>query len=130
MDPKKIGYFGEKIAADYLKGKGYQILERNYKKDWSSVKKGEIDIICQKGEVISFVEVKTVRQPFSEEYSFLPEDKVDFNKKRKLVMLAETWLAENEIPFDTHWQIDVLAIRIDQKRKKARISFFQNVVEG
>ena len=48
------GKRSEIIASDYLKKKGYKILETNYKNDV-----GEIDIIAKDGETIVFTEVKT-----------------------------------------------------------------------
>ena len=47
------GSEGEEIAVEYLRTKGYQILEKNY-----SVKFGEIDLIIAKDNVLVFVEVK------------------------------------------------------------------------
>lgn len=43
----------EVIACNYLKSKGYQILEQNY-----TCPIGEIDIICMDKDLIVFVEVK------------------------------------------------------------------------
>lgn len=48
-----LGRKYEAISCEFLKQKGYEILERNY-----SNKIGEIDIICSKDNVIVFVEVK------------------------------------------------------------------------
>jgi len=48
-----IGKKYEIIATNYLKQKGYKILENNYKNVI-----GEIDIICKDNDIIVFVEVK------------------------------------------------------------------------
>lgn len=53
---KKTGNEGEDIAAEYLKRKGYRILERNLK-----LFCGEIDILAEQKRTIVLVEVKTVR---------------------------------------------------------------------
>lgn len=54
MHNKTIGVKGELIALNYLKEKGYKILEKNVK-----IKYKEIDIIAKiKGKIV-FVEVKT-----------------------------------------------------------------------
>lgn len=45
---------GEDAACEYLKKKGYTILERNFRKSY-----GEIDIIARLRDVLVFVEVKT-----------------------------------------------------------------------
>ena len=50
---KLLGRVGEKKAVDFLKDKGYKILETNYKTHI-----GEIDIIAEDKGVITFVEVK------------------------------------------------------------------------
>lgn len=48
-----LGRKYEAIASEYLKTKGYEILEHNY-----SNKIGEIDIICKDNNTFVFVEVK------------------------------------------------------------------------
>ncbi len=50
----KVGYVGEGIAANFLRKKGYRILERNFKARY-----GEIDIIAIDKDTLVFVEVKT-----------------------------------------------------------------------
>lgn len=54
----ELGKEGENYAAEYLKNKGYKILQRNF-----SCKQGEIDIIAKEKEEYVFIEVKT-RQNF------------------------------------------------------------------
>ena len=48
------GNRGEQLAYDYLKKKGFQIIERNFR-----IRGGEIDIIAIKDKTLIFVEVKT-----------------------------------------------------------------------
>ena len=55
----ELGKIGEQLAADYLTRNGYTILERNF-----IYQKAEIDIIAQKDDTISIVEVKTRNSPF------------------------------------------------------------------
>lgn len=47
------GEAGERMACDYLKRKGYKVVTRNFYN-----RLGEIDIICENGEYLVFVEVK------------------------------------------------------------------------
>ena len=123
---KQLGALGEKIAADYLKSKGYKILAKNFFFKWgaSNLTKGEIDIITKKDNVISFIEVKAL----SSDKGFEPEDEVDFKKQRKLVKLAEIWLSKNKIPLDSKWQIDVIGIKINLAARKAKLRHFENAV--
>src|SRR3990167_10557715 len=45
---------GEELAVQFLKEKGYKIIDRNFRKGY-----GEIDIIAIQGRTLVFVEVKT-----------------------------------------------------------------------
>jgi len=128
MNTRKIGNLGERIAENYLKKKGYQILDKNYFfRIAGSPRRGEIDIVAKKDEVISFIEVKTLSDQ-GQARAFSPEEKVGFGKQRKLVRTSESWLMKNKIPLNSKWQIDILAIEI--KNGKARISHFENAVSG
>lgn len=51
---KKLGRYGEVLAALFLNCKGYRILDRNYRNSF-----GELDLVAQKGRVLVFIEVKT-----------------------------------------------------------------------
>lgn len=48
------GNRGEDIASDYLKEKGFVIIDRNFR-----IRGGEIDIIATKDNLLVFIEVKT-----------------------------------------------------------------------
>ncbi|PIQ97014.1 MAG: YraN family protein, partial [Nitrospinae bacterium CG11_big_fil_rev_8_21_14_0_20_56_8] len=49
-----LGQEGERKAADFLRSKGYRILQRNFR-----CAAGEIDIIAEDRKTVVFVEVKT-----------------------------------------------------------------------
>lgn len=123
MNSKETGKLGEEIAANYLQSKGYQILDRNFQRRVSRFLKSELDIVAKKDNIICFIEVKALRDS-----EFLPEEKVDFKKKRRLVKTAESWLMKKKIPLDTKWQIDIVSVKMDSRLKKAKISHFENAV--
>lgn len=54
MENISLGKLGERLAANFLSSKGYQIIEMNFHKRW-----GEIDIVAQDKDTLVFVEVKT-----------------------------------------------------------------------
>ena len=54
QDRKLLGALGEELASGILYSEGYRILERNFRSY-----AGEVDIICDRGNEIDFVEVKT-----------------------------------------------------------------------
>ncbi len=125
MNTKELGNLGEKIAQDYLKNKGYKILDKNYCfRMPGSPQKGEIDIIAKKDGVISFIEVKTLQNKGLSRI-FSPEDKVNFLKRKRLRKTAEYWLTKNKIPLDSKWQINIIAITINLVEKEAKIRYFK-----
>ncbi len=121
---KELGKIGEKEAEKYLRKKGYKILDRNFVfRIPGDFQKGEIDIVAKKGETICFIEVKTLKNP---KIKIFPEDKINFSKKRKLIWTAENWLMKNKIPLETKWQIDVVSVIIQGKKRE--ISHFENAI--
>ena len=103
-EKKNLGDLGEKIAEKYLQEKGYKILDKNFR--YSRL--GELDIIASKNNAITFFEVKTRKK--TGPTTFLPEDNITRQKQKKLIKLAQIWLAKKRI--DADWQIDILAIEI------------------
>jgi len=52
----RVGSSGERAAADFLRERGYHVLERNFR-----CRGGEIDLIALDGSVLVFIEVKVRR---------------------------------------------------------------------
>lgn len=124
------GEIGETLAAQYLAKRGYKIIERNYLgKDRQGPKRGEIDIVARKNGVIHFIEVKcSLADDASAQTPFPPEERVSRQKQFRIFKTAQRWLAERRVPIESKWQIDIIGIRLAPKTKKARISYFSNVV--
>lgn len=78
-----FGVEGEDIAAEFLKQKGYSILDRN----WRSGHK-ELDIVAAKEEQLVFVEVKTRKGT----YYGRPSDAVSPNKMRLIALAADAYV--------------------------------------
>jgi putative endonuclease len=122
-----VGALGEDIASKYLVSKGFSIITRNYLRKF-----GEIDIVAKKGEVLHFVEVKTVsceKLPDTEGGdSFRPEDNVHSWKLKRLSRVIQVYLSDNKIGEDVQWQFDVVTVLLDEKTKTARISVLDDLV--
>ena len=104
----ELGNFGENIACEYLEGKKYKILERNYRKPW-----GEIDIIAKaKDKTLVFVEVKTMKDGGFN--SLKPEDQMSRAKIDKFKRTAQLFAGERGDLVDEKkgWQLDVIAITV------------------
>lgn len=123
----EIGKLGEEIAAQFLKEKDFLILERNYKRKW-----GELDIISKKQNKIHFIEVKSVsceiiNENVIHETKFEPEDSIQNWKIQRLKRAIQSFLLEKNI-FEQDWQFDIISVFVDQKRKKAKMRFIENMI--
>ncbi|MCB8968943.1 MAG: YraN family protein [Chloroflexota bacterium] len=117
---KQLGAWGEAVAALHLEGKGYRIIQRN----WRCVR-GEIDLVAQTGETLVFVEVKTRRG----RGMGTPEEGVTPHKARKLLELGQHYLYEHDLD-EVDWRIDLIAVELDQHGKLLRCDHIPNAVFG
>jgi len=95
-----LGKRGEDIAVEYLRGKGYVIIERNFHSQ-----QGEIDIIGKEGDMLVFVEVKS----YSYRSYGTPIGALRRAKKESIIHAARTYLYKNNIR-NLNCRFDVLAI--------------------
>ena len=111
---KQVGRIGEELSIEFLKNKGYQILERNWGNKW-----GEIDIIARDKETIVFVEVKTkVGITFG-----TPEEMVNKKKLAQIERLASIYpLTQN-----SQLRIDIIAIILSDDLSLQSIKHYQSV---
>ncbi len=103
-----LGISGENKAVEYLLGKGYTILERNWR-----FGKAEIDIIARKEPgTIVIVEVKTRNNAWAGD----PQEFVTEKKIKLLVQAADAYLQENEL--DDEVRFDIIALIINNQYEK------------
>ncbi|ACD89124.1 MAG: YraN family protein [Chlorobium limicola] len=102
-DPHSLGRQGELLAAEYLAGKGYRIIVRNYRH-----RRNEIDIIAFDGRTLCFIEVKT-RGSLEKGH---PVESVTPQKQKEIIKAARSYLLtlENREP---DCRFDVIAILAD-----------------
>jgi putative endonuclease len=117
MKPKEVGALGEKIARDFLRKRGYKIIESNYR-----CPQGEIDIIARNKGSLVFIEVKTRTGT----NLGIPEESVNAQKQAKLRQVALSYLQKHH-DSSGDWRIDVVAIELDGTRPK-RINLIKNAV--
>lgn len=106
---KQTGDEGEQLALEFLREKGYSIIETNYRYG-----KGEIDIIAKDEEkdLLIFVEVKSRKNlEFGE-----PEYAVTKNKIRQIKRMAQLYFYDKEIK-EADCRFDVVTILYNQQRK-------------
>ncbi len=115
---KKLGNASEDLAADFLKKKGYRIIERNFRVH----KMGEMDIVCEhKGKII-FAEVRA-----KSGRSFCsPEESIGSIKKKKLVLMANFYLSAKKL-WDKPFAID--GVFIEYNGDEYEIRHLENMIE-
>ena len=118
MKRRETGILGEKLANDFLKKRGYRILETNYR-----CPEGEIDIVAKHKDFLAFIEVRTKKSlGFGS-----PEESITPVKKGRMRATAfHYYQTHNNLPLS--WRIDVVAVELNQKREPSRIEHIENAV--
>lgn len=110
---KILGNNGENLVANWLIRNGFEIIARNF-----SCKTGEIDIIAQKDEIVSFVEVKTrMHEYFPVALSVIP------SKQHKIIKTAKFFIYKNRIS-DKVFRFDIATVVFN--KDKFEIEYIEN----
>ncbi len=112
-----LGKRGEDIAVEYLSGKGYAIVERN----WRNSHK-EVDVIARDGDTLVIVEVKTRRTDL---YGF-PDEAVSERKQKLLVDAANAYIEKCDLDCDTRF--DIVSVVLHDNGK-ADVEHIENAFE-
>lgn len=118
MKRRDTGIRGEKLANDFLKKRGYRILETNYR-----CPHGEIDIVAKHKDSLVFVEVRTKT---SLEFGS-PEESITSTKKERMRAAALHYRqTHDDLPL--LWRIDVVAVELNQRGGLSRVELIENAV--
>lgn len=118
MNKKNLGKLGEELAITYLKSKEYKIITRNFRTRF-----GEIDIVCEKGDSIVFIEVRTK----SNLSTILPEESITKKKIEKYKKLALEYL---EVSKRKYKEIKFEFLGIEYKNNKNyQITHIENFID-
>ena len=106
-DPRRaLGQLGEQLAADHLRHRGFEIVERNYRTRW-----GELDVVAFDGRTLAFCEVKTRRVGPRGGHPF---DGLRSGKRTKVRKMAGQWLIERTSrPYADVLRLDAIAVIFD-----------------
>ena len=96
----QLGAVGESHAEHYLRKKGYEIVEKNYR-----CRFGEIDLIAKHKEYLVFVEVKTRKNGSK----INPLISLTKKKQKKILQLGQYYLVTNKISRDQP-RFDVITV--------------------
>lgn len=96
----RLGAFGERLAADYLRSLGFLVLRRGFRAG-----RHEIDLVVRRGRQVAFVEVKARRSRRCGEASAA----VTARKRWIISRVAAVWVDRHGRPGD-RYRFDVVAI--------------------
>ena len=116
---KELGAKGEKLAAKFLKRKGYKIVQRNYR-----CRLGEIDIIAEQDRSIIFVEVRSKQ---SERFG-PPQYSITRAKRGQISKTALCYIKEKRL-VERSCRFDVIAITFSPESRKPEIEHIENAFE-
>lgn len=114
----ELGKIGEKAGENFLLGKGFCLLERNFR-----CRKGEIDLLFMDGSTLVAVEVKSRK---SETFG-LPCEAITGKKKQHLIGSLYSYVAFKGIK-NRSLRIDVLEVFLDGDNKVERINHIENAI--
>jgi len=112
----EVGRLGEKLASEYLKRKGYKILEQNYRTRYS-----EIDLVVQKKDVLVFVEVRTKT---GEQFG-TPEETLNWKKLQKVKKNATAYATRSK--WNKLYRVDGICIVLDKNHGVQRLEHYENI---
>lgn len=117
---RELGDWGEEKAVNYLRWRGWHIVERNF-----SCRLGEIDIIASRFNVLAFVEVKLRRDDSHGE----AREFVTFQKQRRIAATAAFYLAGRDTELQPRF--DVIEVYAPQGKDtlRPRINHIPNAFE-
>ena len=109
-----LGRRGEELAVQELVGRGYTIVDRNWR-----CRIGEVDIVACLSEVLTFFEVRTRR---GDRFG-LPEESLTPTKRQRMIDVALTYLAECDLG-DVDWRVGFIAVEMDWAGRLLRLDVY------
>jgi putative endonuclease len=104
---------------------GFNILDRNYTKKW-----GELDIVAEKENKIYFIEVKSVSRETLDDLkdNYRAEDNMHPWKVKRMSRTIRTYLLDKNVPENKEWQLDLLVVYLNIKKKIAKVKVESDIV--
>jgi putative endonuclease len=101
-DSKELGREGEDRARAWLRNKGYEILETNWRCHF-----GEIDIIAREGKMLVIIEVKARQTALFGS----PELAVNRKKQKNIIRMADLYIRIKKL--DLEVRFDIISVIIN-----------------
>ena len=112
----EVGKLGEKLASEYLKRKGYKILEQNWRTRYA-----EIDLVARQKDVLVFVEVRTkVGDRFG-----TPEETLNWKKLQRVKRNAFSYASR--VKWNKLYRVDAVCIVLTEDHTIKRLAHYENI---
>jgi putative endonuclease len=107
---QRFGELGERIAARWLRRKGYRIVAHRFRSG-----RRDVDLIAESGGTVAFVEVKARRgERFGD-----PVEAVGWRKQRELIRSANVWIDRFGTP-EMAYRFDVVGVLVHADQVRVR----------
>jgi len=115
----EIGKKAEEAVAGELALRGMKVLARNLRRRY-----GEIDIVALDRGTVVFVEVRARRRGSL----VLPEESVDWQKRRRITRMAAAYLSEHRL-HDAPCRLDLAAVDLDAGGEVMAVRLIESAFE-
>ena len=116
-----LGADGERLARRHLEQRGYRFVAANWRRPY-----GELDLIMRDGDALVFVEVKTRRG----EQHVAAEESLTAAQARRLLLAAQSFLAERADLAGLFWRIDLVAVTLSPTGAVSRLTHIVDAVRS
>ena len=117
---KLLGRWGEALAAEELRRKGYRVVAAG-----STCRFGEIDLIAENGNYISFTEVKLRKNDNVTQ----AREFVDRRKQERVRTAAQLYLAQHPTTLQPRFDVVEIYAPNGMQTKRPRLIFLENAFE-
>ncbi len=113
-----LGQRGENLAAEALEHHGYTLVDRNWR-----CRRGEVDLVHQRGDHVYFVEVRTRRTSGHP----TPELSLTAKKVARMELVARTYIGSHTSTVPLTWHVSFVAVAMDGSGRLQRITFYPSL---
>lgn len=117
---KLLGRWGEALAAEELRRKGYRVVAAGW-----TCRFGEIDLIAENGNYISFTEVKLRKNDNVAQ----AREFVDRRKQERVRTAAQLYLAQHPTTLQPRFDVVEIYAPNGMQTKRPRLIFLENAFE-
>jgi len=117
---KLLGRWGEALAAEELRHKGYRVVAAGW-----TCRFGEIDLIAEDGEYISFTEVKLRKNDKVAQ----AREFVDRRKQERVRTAAQLYLAQHPTTLQPRFDVVEIYAPEGMQTRRPRLIFLENAFE-